>query len=59
MNTTKFINMLKALYFIDRSALPELSVAEWTEFRVDPPRYLMQCEARQQYAIMKEINKRV
>lgn len=59
MNNHKFINMLKALHFIDKRALPELDATEWYRFRSDPVKYLVLTDEVQQDAIMRELNKHV
>ena len=59
MQQHKFINMLKALHFIDKRALPELDATEWYRFRSDPVKYLVLTDEVQQDAIMRELNKHV
>jgi hypothetical protein len=59
VNNNDFINMIKALYFIDRNMLRELSKDDWNAFRIDPARYLIVASKSQQAAIMREIRKHV
>ena len=53
-----FMNRLRSLYNIDHHPLPELSLEDWLEFRVDPPHYLMRADKIQVEAIWREIENR-
>jgi hypothetical protein len=59
MNTLEFKNRIASLYNIDHDRLPELSERDWTQFRDDPPRYLINlADKRQSEAIMREVERR-
>jgi len=58
MSTHEFLNRIRSLYNIDRHLLPELTNAQWVEFRDNPPRYLIHTDKRQVDAIMREVEKR-
>jgi hypothetical protein len=45
--------MIKQLYFIDRTQLPELTTPEWLSFRSDPTRYLTEASEQHVNLIMK------
>jgi hypothetical protein len=51
--------MIKALYFVDRNAVHEMSKDDWNAFRIDPARYLIVASKQQQAAIMRAIRKQL
>lgn len=57
MTTHDFLNRLRALHFIDRDQVLELTDAQWPKFRDDPPRFLMRCGDAAADAIMREVEK--
>ena len=56
--TTTKENRLRSLYNIDADRIPELTPAQWTRFRDDPPRYLTRADDEQSTAIWREVERR-
>lgn len=58
MTVHEFLNRIRSLYNIDHAQLPELTDAQWVEFRDNPPRYLIRTDRTQAEAIVREMEKR-
>ena len=58
MTQREFENRLRSLYNIDADRIPELTPAQWTRFRDDPPRYLTRADDEQAAAIWREVERR-
>jgi len=55
MDKAAFINCVRSLYNIDGYLLPELSLAQQTQFLGDPVGYLLNASDAQADAIMREV----